>query len=64
MTLLHDNEVFHFKKMLKSLKKGKISKHSVKDDDLECLMDKYEAALKQLKTEVTSSKGRTKRMRR
>ncbi|XP_028407237.1 ATP-dependent RNA helicase DDX51-like [Dendronephthya gigantea] len=64
ITLLHDNEVFHFKKMLKSLKKGKIGKHSVKDHDLECLMDKYEAALEQLKTEVTSSKGQTKRLRR
>ena len=50
--------------MLKSLKKGKISKHSIKDSDLECLMKKYEAALEQLQTEVTSLKKQTKRMRK
>lgn len=64
ITLLHDNEVFHFKKMMKSLKKGKISKRSVKDGDLEVLMKRYESALEQLKTCVTSVKKKTKRMRR
>ena len=64
ITLLHDNEVFHFKKMLKSLKKGKIGKHSIKDSDLECLMKRYETALEQLQTEVTSSKKQMKRVRR
>ena len=64
ITLLHDNEVFHFKKMMKSLMKGKITKHSIKDSDLESLMERYETALEQLKTEVTSSKKQTRRMRR
>jgi hypothetical protein len=50
--------------MLKSLKKDKISKQSIKDSDLECLMEKYKTALEQLKTEVASSKKQIKRMRR
>ena len=60
ITFLHDNEVFHFKKMLKSLSKGKISKHSIKDSDLECLVEAYETALAKLKTEVTFLKKQKK----
>lgn len=55
--------MFHFKKMLKSLSKGKIGKHSVKDSDLECLMEAYETALAKLKTEVTFLKKQKKHRR-
>ena len=59
--MLHDNEVFHFKKLLKSLDKSKIPKHSVKDSALEPLMESYEEALEKLKDEVNTNRKRQKR---
>ena len=52
--------MFHFKKMLKSLSKANISKHSVKDSDLERLMVPYENALEKLEAEVTRAKKQMK----
>ena len=52
--------MFHFKKMLKSLSKANIRKHSVKDSDLECLMIPYENALGELEAEVTRAKKQMK----
>ena len=70
ITLLHSDEVFHFKELIQKTGREKIPKYNIKEDKLQSMVDKYQETLTQLQDAVklegqkkTSQKGKQQVMK-
>ena len=52
ITLLHSDEVFHFKELIQKTGREKIPKYNIKEDKLQSMVDKYQETLTQLQDAV------------
>ena len=52
ITLLHSEEVHHFRELIKKTGREKIPKYNIKEDKLQSMVDKYQEALARLQDTV------------
>ena len=52
ITLLHSDEVHHFKELIQKTGREKIAKYNIKDDKLQSLVEKYQDTLERLQDAV------------
>ena len=52
ITLLHSDEVYHFKELIQKTGREKIPKYNIKDDKLHTMVDKYQKTLAELQDVV------------
>lgn len=52
ITLLHSEEVHHFRELIKKTGREKIPKYNIKEDKLQSMVDKYQETLERLQDAV------------
>ena len=52
ITLLHSDEVHHFKELIQKTGREKIAKYNIKDENLQTMVEKYQNTLERLQDAV------------
>lgn len=52
ITLLHSDEVHHFKELIQKTGREKIAKYNIKDEKLQSMVEKYQDTLERLRDAV------------